>query len=400
MSDIVEGLGTAVEGGMFAKVVSGDTGKATPLDKGHFAEGACLNCGTALIGDHCHSCGQQAHLHRTLSAFMHDLLHGALHFDGKTWRTLPLLVAKPGELTRRYIDGERKRFVSPMALFLFSIFLMFAVFQIAGISAPTDIAGNADAQLNELTSEKETALLERREVLSDRIENPEISDTRRDRARESLSDVERQLDALVLARKELPFLTDTTERQRAIAPPSGVATAAAADTPATDAQEVATGDDVDLRELEEWETGLEQASWFEAAVKKWRMNPGLMLYKLQTNFYKFSWLLIPLSIPFVWLLFAWKRRFRAYDHAIFVTYSLSFMTLLILGVVLVGLAGAATETVALVSVFVPPIHIYKHLRGAYSLSRFSAFWRLSVLSVAILVILGLFTALLALLGLY
>ena len=130
------------------------------------------------------------------------------------------------------------------------------------------------------------------------------------------------------------------------------------------------------------------------------MNPGLMLYKLQTNFYKFSWLLIPLSIPFVWVLFAWKRRFRAYDHAIFVTYSLSFMTLLTLGVVLAGLAGAATGAVAMVSVFVPPIHIYKHLRGTYGLSRFSALWRLSVLIGAIVVILGLFTALLALLGLY
>jgi hypothetical protein len=400
MSDIVEGLGTAVEGGLFAKAVSGGAGKPTPLERGHFAEGSCLNCGTALIGAHCHACGQQAHLHRTLGAFMHDLLHGALHFDGKTWRTLPLLIAKPGELTRRYIDGERKRFVSPMALFLFSIFLMFAVFQIAGISAPTDMAGDADTQLNELASEKETALLERREVLSDRIDDPEISDTRRDRARESLADVERQLDALVMARKELPFLADTTDRQPATAAPSGIATAAAADTPATDAPEVVAGDEANLLELEEWETGLEQISWVEAAVKKWRMNPGLMLYKLQTNFYKFSWLLIPLSIPFVWVLFAWKRRFRAYDHAIFVTYSLSFMTLLTLGVVLAGLAGAATGAVAMVSVFVPPIHIYKHLRGTYGLSRFSALWRLSVLIGAIVVILGLFTALLALLGLY
>jgi hypothetical protein len=31
-----------------------------------------------LQGDFCHSCGQQAHVHRTLRAFGHDLLHGAL----------------------------------------------------------------------------------------------------------------------------------------------------------------------------------------------------------------------------------------------------------------------------------------------------------------------------------
>ncbi len=38
-----------------------------------------------------------------------------------------MLAFRPGDLTRRYIAGERARFVSPMAAFLFSIFLMFAV---------------------------------------------------------------------------------------------------------------------------------------------------------------------------------------------------------------------------------------------------------------------------------
>ena len=150
MSDVVEGVGTGVEGGLFARAVSPRTGGEAPTAKGHFAEGACLNCGTQLVGSHCHQCGQQAHLHRTLSAFAHDIAHGAIHFDGKTWRTLPMLVFKPGELTRRYIDGERTRFVSPMALFLFTIFLMFAVFQIAGISAPTDLSGDKSLQLSEL----------------------------------------------------------------------------------------------------------------------------------------------------------------------------------------------------------------------------------------------------------
>ena len=54
-----------------------------------------------------------------------------------------------------------------------------------------------------------------------------------------------------------------------------------------------------------------------------------MAYKLKTNAYKFSWLLIPLSVPFVWLLFPFSRRFRLYDHTVFVTYSLCFMSLLV-----------------------------------------------------------------------
>ena len=57
-----------------------------------------------------------------------------LHLDGKFWRTLPLLAWRPGELTRRYVHGERAKFVSPMAMFLFSVFLMFAVLSIYGLS--------------------------------------------------------------------------------------------------------------------------------------------------------------------------------------------------------------------------------------------------------------------------
>jgi hypothetical protein len=98
------------------------------------------NCGTPLVGLHCHQCGQGDHVHRTLAAFFHDLLHGVFHFEGKTWRTLPMLAWRPGELTRRYIAGERVRFVSPMALFLFCVFVTFALFELTGIATSGDIA--------------------------------------------------------------------------------------------------------------------------------------------------------------------------------------------------------------------------------------------------------------------
>ncbi len=303
-----------------------------------------------------------------------------------------MLVFKPGELTRRYIDGERTRFVSPMALFLFTIFLMFAVFQIAGISAPTDLTGDKSLQLSELTEEQAERLESRRDTLAERAADPDATEAQRNRAEEALAEVEAQLEALEQARTELPFLADGTERTGAEAGSEEVAN----ETPGSERDaEIA----VDASDIRNWEGDLENTDWFRAGVEKWRKNPGLMLYKLQTNFYKFSWLLIPLSIPFVWLIFAWKRGFRAYDHAIFVTYSLSFMTMLILAIVLAGMAGLSPGYVALASLLIPPIHIYKHLRGTYALSRFSALWRLGVMSFLIVVILGLFAMLLMLLGL-
>ena len=123
MSEELEALGTAVEGGLTAKAVDAE-GRLVRAE-GDVA-GKCLNCGAPVIGHYCGNCGQPLHIHRSISAFWHDILHGVLHFEGKFWRTLPLLVWKPGELTRRYIHGERAKFISPMALFLFSVFMMFA----------------------------------------------------------------------------------------------------------------------------------------------------------------------------------------------------------------------------------------------------------------------------------
>ncbi len=142
------------------------------------------------------------------------------------------------------------------------------------------------------------------------------------------------------------------------------------------------------------------SQWVEGGIDKWRENPSLMLYKLQANFYKFSWLLIPISIPFVWSLFLWKRQFKAYDHAIFVTYSLGFITLLTLAIVVATLLGMPTVIVVLASLFIPPLHLYKQLRGTYGLSRWKASWRLLVLTIFIIVILAIFSWLLLMVGMF
>ena len=123
-----------------------------------------------------------------------------------------------------------------------------------------------------------------------------------------------------------------------------------------------------------------------------------MLYKLQANSYKFSWLLIPLSLPFVWLLFAWKRRFKAYDHAVFVTYSLSFMSLMFIALSLLGKAGLGATWLFTIFATIAPLHIYRQLRQAYGLSRWSALWRLLVLLVAIFFVMLIFLQILLLLG--
>ena len=128
MSGDIEGIGAAVTAGLAGHAVEPRHGGTA---NGH-APARCLNCGTGLAGSHCHYCGQRADVHRSFGAIGHDLVHAIFHFEGKIWNTLPLLSWRPGDLTRRYIHGERARFISPLALFLFAVFLTYAVLAIVG----------------------------------------------------------------------------------------------------------------------------------------------------------------------------------------------------------------------------------------------------------------------------
>ena len=117
MGDL-EALGEAVTGGLLARAVEPTAGEAAA--DGHTHEKNCLNCGSPLIGPYCAACGQKAHIHRSVRAFLGDFVQGLLNFEGKIWRTLPMLAWRPGEMTRRYIAGERARYISPVALYLLS----------------------------------------------------------------------------------------------------------------------------------------------------------------------------------------------------------------------------------------------------------------------------------------
>jgi hypothetical protein len=149
------------------------------------------------------------------------------------------------------------------------------------------------------------------------------------------------------------------------------------------------GPGLDISDGKVTATGAGRSVWDNA-----RQDPKLLIYKLQTNAYKFAWLLIPISVPFVALTFLWRRRFGLYDHTVFTTYSITFMF------ALVGLATLASYfisgKVGLLVLLYAPAHLYWQLRGTYALGRLSAFWRMLVLSafawIAIIVFLGLMTA--------
>jgi hypothetical protein len=334
-----EAIGDAVTGAMAGR--AGEPVAGEGRADGHTDEINCLNCGTLLVGEFCHACGQHAHVHKTLTAFFHDFLHGVLHFEGKTWRTLPLLAWRPGELTRSYIDGHRARYVSPIALFLFSVFLMFAVLGMTGTLSPPDTA----------RVRHEMA----RSVAKDEVKL-RVAEAERTRLA-ALGRPTAEIDARIKSINEDLSL----ERKMAA---DGILRGSA----------VRASDDV--------------PQWLREPLKKAAENPELLLYKMRTTAYKWSWAVIPLSLPFLWLLFPFSRRFRLYDHTVFVTYSLCFMTLLVCVASIAGAAGL--PAIAGLAVLVPPFHIYRQLRGTYRLGWFGALWRTVVLVVVAMTVMTLF----------
>lgn len=323
--------GEAIGAGLSAGAIERERlGSGAVGRDGHTHESKCLNCGTALVGPYCGACGQGAHVHRTLVAFFHDLLHGVFHFEGRVWHTLPMLVLDPGALTRRYIDGQRVRFVSPLALFLFCVFVMFASMQQTATGLQSDLA------------------VKRRDVAQSQGEiTRALSDLRRERAERvrtgaATADLDTSITTLSSVSGALPAMTTRPEAV------------------------------FDIR------TGIAPV---DAAASRVRENPALALYKLESHAYKYSWLLIPISVPMVWLLFPFSRRFAIYDHTVFVTYSLCFMTLLTVAIALAGRLGAGGAAGLLACT--PPLHMFMQLRGAYGCSVLGAALRtLALLTIA------------------
>jgi hypothetical protein len=341
-----EAVGDAVTGGILGRAVEPKAGEAAD---GHTHEADCLNCGAPLAGPYCHECGQHAHVHRTLSAFFHDFLHGVLHFEGKIWRTLPLLAWKPGELTRRYIDGQRARFVSPVALFLFCVFLTFAVMAISGSTFGQNAAeAKADAARELRKDRAKIGVLEQERQAIVKAGAPAA------KIDEKLADLKKEAATLEAV-------------QNGKAPPERL----------------------------ELDGISELPGWIGGSIDKAAKNPELVFYKLKTNAYKFSWALIPISVPFVWLLFPFSRRFRIYDHIVFVTYSLCFMMLLLVAATLVGLVASPIASLAW---FVPPFHMYRQLRGTYGVGRWGGIWRAAALSLFAFIAISLFVSLLVGIG--
>ena len=333
-----------------------------------------------------------------------------------------MLAWNPGHLTRRYIHGERAKFVSPFALFLFSVFLMFAIFSwvtphgtsAAKATTPKEAVAELDEVRQELRTKIEELVVKRREAQARRAPTDWIDgETGKTQALLTKIEQDRNIDVSAEAITKRRLAVNQRNMETGIAElEAQKAEALKAGQPTVDIQNEinalktalavlttasSKGDDgafkVDKVNL--------NFGWpaIQEAVKHAAKNPQLLIYKLQSNAYKFSWALIPLSTPFLWLLFFWRRDFYLFDHAVFVTYSIAFMMMLIT-VCVIAIQFPATEVIGgLALTLYPLVHIYRQLKQAYGLTRFGTIWRTMLLSTFAVTALSLFFALILTMGL-
>ncbi|HEY9144565.1 MAG TPA: DUF3667 domain-containing protein [Arenimonas sp.] len=90
---------------------------------------SCTNCLGAVAAEdaYCRHCGQPVVSvdHRPLRPLVTQSLEEALSLDGRLLQSFWLLVARPGYLSREYQRGRRRRYLSPISLFLLANLVFF-----------------------------------------------------------------------------------------------------------------------------------------------------------------------------------------------------------------------------------------------------------------------------------
>lgn len=358
-------LGTAAAA---ASVVAG------PGLAGDGHETHCLNCGTELSGPFCSACGQKAHLHRSVIHAAEEFLHGVVHFDSRFWNTLPLLVFRPGKLTRDYVMGKRARYIPPVAVFLLTIFSMFLLFAFL----PTPALDMANAALSNTQKAEAEAEIRRQR-----------------------GELEKEIAGLEAALAANPGDTQAKSRLTILK-----ATHAALEKGEAQVQSGGEATEGNLYDMMRRAAASEDTKFdvgdpgMERKLRAALANPEFVAYKMKQKGYKLSFLLVPLSLPWLMLMFAWKRNVKTYDHVVFLLYSISFMSMLGMAALLLSLAGVGGGTVLGFLLFAVPVaHMFAQLKEGYALGWFSAAWRTMALATAAVTTLAIYVVGIALLGL-
>ena len=102
----------------------------------------CPNCGQSAMAAYCSQCGEKRRDHADwkLSRLASEALAEVTDLEhSKLWQTFRLLLFKPGQLTRDYWNGRRKRYLGPVKLYLVCFALSLVLYSVHQPTAIYDV---------------------------------------------------------------------------------------------------------------------------------------------------------------------------------------------------------------------------------------------------------------------
>jgi hypothetical protein len=91
------------------------------------ADGICNNCGTTLVGEFCHRCGQrEVDEWKSIGSIARHVWNELVSLDYKTVRSVAALVY-PGYLAAEFIAGRRGRYLGPLKVYFLAAALFFFI---------------------------------------------------------------------------------------------------------------------------------------------------------------------------------------------------------------------------------------------------------------------------------
>ena len=118
---------------------------------------SCPNCGVALKGRFCYTCGQDCgNMRLDLRAQLREATGQILGWDGSLLRTMRGLLRRPGGLALDYVHGRRKSYLHPARFCLISLALWTVTMKLANI----DVLSSAGIILDSGSDERFPALVD------------------------------------------------------------------------------------------------------------------------------------------------------------------------------------------------------------------------------------------------
>lgn len=317
----------------------------------------CLNCDYQFRENenYCPKCGQENDIKRkTVGSFLKEFIEDLVSIDSRLYRSIPVFLFKPGKLTVDYNEGRRRKYITPIRLYLTWSFVCFLVFsfkyqnELIFVFNPTD-----------------------RELVLTKKDSIQQSPNKK---RRNVDILKQRADSIQKARKEssepLLFWGVDVEKVQRLSKQKGI------------------NENIVIDSLKITPTLLQRM-----VIRQWIRLENASEKDVVLNFFRNLPLMFFFLLPafaLILKLFYIRRKIFYVEHLIFMLHLHSFFFFILSIMIFVqDIHPTAMKNVNLFFLLLLFFYTYKSFRVVYKQSRFKTFLKLLLLSFGYIIILSL-----------